>query len=242
MTESRARRDLDFDYALDDPDDNNGWYGQAQVGDATVMHDVGELDRDDPPETWQDDPDTDSWYVPAQETEVASVPAADDSARRTMHTTRTMCTTRCGTNPATPGSTACTRHATDTTAPRKSASGRSPCPGQSPGTTTSGSGPASSRRQRWRSPCHSWSSRCAVLRPAPRSPHPCRRKRRPAPNRPRPALHRPFPPNGRCHRHHRPLLRRHHLRLLLLYRTLPGSTTRNHVSRRPTNPTSPRSG
>ena len=78
MTESRARRDLDFDYALDDPDDNNGWYGQAQVGDATVMHDVGELERDDPPETWQDDPDTDSWYVPAQETEVAPVPAADD--------------------------------------------------------------------------------------------------------------------------------------------------------------------
>ena len=80
MTESRARRDLDFDYVLDDPDDNNGWYGRAQAGDATVMHEVDELEHDDPRATWQDDPDTDRWYVPPQEAEVVSAPepAADD--------------------------------------------------------------------------------------------------------------------------------------------------------------------
>ncbi len=72
---------MDFDYLLDDPDDNNGWYGHAQAGDATVMHEVGELERDDPWETWQDDPDTDRWYVPVQEAEVASVPEADDLRR-----------------------------------------------------------------------------------------------------------------------------------------------------------------
>ena len=34
MTESRARRDLDFDYLLDDPDGNDGWFGQALPADA----------------------------------------------------------------------------------------------------------------------------------------------------------------------------------------------------------------
>lgn len=77
MTESRARRDLDFDFLLDDPDDNDGWYGQAHAGDATVMREVGELERDDSQETWHDDPDTDRWYVPAQEAEVAPVPEAE---------------------------------------------------------------------------------------------------------------------------------------------------------------------
>jgi hypothetical protein len=58
---------LDFDYMLDDPDGNDGWYGQAQAADGNFIHEVGELERDDSQENWQDDPDTDRWYAPAQE-------------------------------------------------------------------------------------------------------------------------------------------------------------------------------
>ncbi|HET6733081.1 hypothetical protein [Mycobacterium sp.] len=66
MTESRARRDLDFDYLLDDPDGNDGWFGQALPADTTVLHQVDELELDDSQETREDDsdPDTDRWYVP----------------------------------------------------------------------------------------------------------------------------------------------------------------------------------
>lgn len=86
MTESRARRDLDLDNLLDDPDGNDGWFGQAQAADTTVMHEVGELERDDSQETWQDDsdPDTDRWYVPTQAAEPAS-PATDDLRREDAH-------------------------------------------------------------------------------------------------------------------------------------------------------------
>ena len=80
MAESRARRDLDFDYLLDDPDDN-GWYGQAQAADATFVHEVGELERDDSQESWRDDPDTDRWHVPARAAELSSAPEADDLPR-----------------------------------------------------------------------------------------------------------------------------------------------------------------
>lgn len=81
MTESRARRDLDFDSLLDDPDGDDGWYGQAQAADATFVHEVGELERDDSQEDWQDDPDTDRWYVPEQAAELAPAAEADDVRR-----------------------------------------------------------------------------------------------------------------------------------------------------------------
>src|SRR5688500_17262910 len=66
MTESRARRDLDFDYVLDDPD-NDGWFGQAQAAEPAPVHAVNVPGYDNPHETWEDDdPDTDQWYMPAQ--------------------------------------------------------------------------------------------------------------------------------------------------------------------------------
>jgi hypothetical protein len=66
MTESRARRDLDFDYVLDDPDDNDGWFGQAQAAEPAPLHEVDDAGHDDPHANWEDDPDTDQWYMPAQ--------------------------------------------------------------------------------------------------------------------------------------------------------------------------------
>jgi hypothetical protein len=71
MTESRARRDLDVDYLLDDHDEQGGWFGQAQAEPAP-MHEVDDLYRDDPQENWEDDPDTDQWHMPTQ----AAGPAA----------------------------------------------------------------------------------------------------------------------------------------------------------------------
>ena len=242
MTESRARRDLDFDYVLDDPDDNNGWYGQAQAGDATVMHEVDELERDDPQATWQDDPDTDRWYVPAQEAEVVSAPEADDVDPR--HDDAFDTSDAYDKVWDEPRETRWDR----LYAPRNGRNGSprigewnfTPCPGRSPGTTTNGSRPASSQRPRWRSRCRSLCSWCAVLRPAPKSQRPVPSKAptsaQPAPTSAAPALSTPAAVATAA-----ALLRRRHPRRRLPSRTLPGSTTRSHVSRRPTNPTSPRS-
>jgi hypothetical protein len=74
MTESRARRDLDFDYVLDDPD-NDGWFGQAQGAEPAPVHEVDDPGHDNPPQTWEDDdPDTDQWYMPAQVADPGSAP------------------------------------------------------------------------------------------------------------------------------------------------------------------------
>jgi hypothetical protein len=91
MTESRARRDLDFNHVLDDPDDNDGWYGQAQAAEPTSMHEVDYVERDELPENGRDyadpdtDPDTDRWHLQAQAAEPVSTTEIEHSERDVAH-------------------------------------------------------------------------------------------------------------------------------------------------------------
>src|ERR671918_733984 len=66
MTESRARRDLDFDYVLDDPD-HDGWFGQAQAADPGPAPEVDVVEPDDAHDSGWDDPRDSRWdrlYAP----------------------------------------------------------------------------------------------------------------------------------------------------------------------------------
>jgi hypothetical protein len=70
---------LDFDYLLDDPYDNDGWYGQAQAAEPSSIPEVDDLEREDSPENghYDTDPDTDRWYLPAEAAEPASTTDID---------------------------------------------------------------------------------------------------------------------------------------------------------------------
>ena len=76
MTERRTLGDLDFAYELDQPDDDDGWFGRALIAGPASTPDAVDLRLDAPAEelaVGADDPDsddTDQWYMP---------PAAEES-------------------------------------------------------------------------------------------------------------------------------------------------------------------
>ena len=76
MTERRTLGDLDFAYEVDQPDDDDGWFGRALIAGPDSTPDAVDLRLDAPAEELvlgADDPDsddTDQWYMP---------PAAEES-------------------------------------------------------------------------------------------------------------------------------------------------------------------
>lgn len=75
MTERRTLGDLDFESELDDPDDNDGWFGSALTMAPVGSPEAGELRLDAPLDDTRldaDTDDTDRWYLPPAVVEPAS--------------------------------------------------------------------------------------------------------------------------------------------------------------------------
>ena len=76
MTERRTLGDLDFEYELDHPYDDDGWFGRALIAEPVSTPDAVDLRLDAPVDELRHDADdldgddTDQWYMP---------PAADES-------------------------------------------------------------------------------------------------------------------------------------------------------------------
>jgi hypothetical protein len=82
VTERRTLGDLDFDYGVDESDDNDGWYGRALVADPTPPDDAGELAPEDlHAETWDTPDDTARWHPQAEAVEPLATRELDDPPR-----------------------------------------------------------------------------------------------------------------------------------------------------------------